>query len=88
MWQYPGMEHIVIVGHSAGGQTVQRYALTAPHAAPAAAPKGGAAVAPPPVRYVVANPSSFGYLNASRWTDTALPKVPPAPLPTLVLVLV
>ena len=78
-WQYPAMEHIVIVGHSAGGQTVQRYALTAPHAAPAAGPK----VAPPPVRYVVANPSSFGYLNASRWTDTALPKVPSAPAPSL-----
>jgi hypothetical protein len=47
----------VIAGHSAGGQLVQRYALGS-----AAAPEGPAI----PVRYVVANPSSFMYLDSRR----------------------
>ena len=26
---YPALKHVTVVGHSAGGQTVQRYALVA-----------------------------------------------------------
>jgi pimeloyl-ACP methyl ester carboxylesterase len=54
---YPKLEQIVVTGHSAGGQTVQRYALVtrSPPTAPIGSPK---------LRFVVANPSSFGYLNA------------------------
>lgn len=48
---------IVIVGHSAGGQFVQRYA------AAARLPAG------PHVRFVVANPSSYVYLDDRRPDD-------------------
>jgi hypothetical protein len=53
-----------VVGHSAGGQTVQRYALVTGSDTPALH-----------TRFVVANPSSFGYLNASRWADTSNPTI-------------
>eukprot|EP01047_Picozoa_sp_COSAG01_P035079 COSAG01_NODE_2666_length_7293_cov_6.078592_3_plen_137_part_00 len=52
------------MGHSAGGQTVQRYALVTGSDTPALH-----------TRFVVANPSSFGYLNASRWADTSNPTI-------------
>jgi len=56
---YPNMESVVWIGHSAGGQAVQRYALTT---------KIGVSDT---LRYGVANPSSYAYLNASRVKYTA-----------------
>jgi len=55
---FPNMDLISVVGHSAGGQTVQRYAL-----ATSLPPQIRDGLA---VRYVVANPSSFAYLDRSR----------------------
>ena len=54
--QFPALETLVLVGHSAGGQFVQRYL---------AAGKG---CTDPSVRarYVVMNPSSYLYLDARR----------------------
>lgn len=51
---------MVITGHSAGGQVVQRYAAGA-----RATPAGLT------LRYAPANPSSFMVLNASRYVDGA-----------------
>eukprot|EP01051_Picozoa_sp_SAG22_P030546 SAG22_NODE_11904_length_464_cov_0.849315_1_plen_154_part_11 len=69
---YPALAHVVVVGHSAGGQTVQRYALVT-----------GSDTAGLHTRFVVANPSSFGYLNASRWVDTSAPTILHQPDPAL-----
>lgn len=57
----PGLKEIVVAGHSAGGQYVQRYA-----AANRAEPK-----LKHKVRYVVANPSSYLYLET--WRPEASP---------------
>ena len=51
--RFPGLRHIVVAGHSAGGQFVERYA---------ASTRLSVRV---PVRYVVANPSSYLYLTPS-----------------------
>jgi len=51
---FPHLAHIVLAGHSGGGQMVQRYAVLA-HAAGRVAP-----------RFVVANPSSYAYFSAER----------------------
>lgn len=48
--------NITIVGHSAGGQFVQRWALMSP-------------VSDENLRYIVANPSSYAYLSPERWID-------------------
>jgi pimeloyl-ACP methyl ester carboxylesterase len=62
LWsRYPRLELVTLVGHSSGGQAVQRYALTTKMAVEAR------------VRYVVANPSSFAYLNGERWLDQGKP---------------
>lgn len=55
---FPNLHRIVIAGHSAGGQLVQRYAAV-----------GHAVQKPAPdihVRWVVANPSSFLYFDDDR----------------------
>ena len=54
---YPNLKNITIVGHSAGGQFVQRYALTSPLTLNATYD----------MKYVAANPSSFCYLDSRRW---------------------
>ncbi len=54
---FPALATIVLAGHSAGGQMVQRYAVVG---------QGG-----PGVRYVVANPSSYVWLTADRPGPTA-----------------
>ena len=54
---YPNLAPVVIAGHSAGGQFVQRYSLGSP-----GAPEGAAI----PVRYVVMNPSSYMYFDTRR----------------------
>ena len=53
---FPSLKEIVVAGHSAGGQFVQRYAATNRI-------DGTLAV---PIRYVVANPSSYLYLESWR----------------------
>jgi pimeloyl-ACP methyl ester carboxylesterase len=56
---FPGLTRVVVAGHSAGAQVVQRYAVVGHGEAPLAT----AGVA---VRYVVANPSSYLYFNDDR----------------------
>ena len=54
------LEHVVIAGHSAGGQLVNRYAAThPPHAWP--------------LRYIVMNPSSYLYFSNKRWIPGSNP---------------
>jgi pimeloyl-ACP methyl ester carboxylesterase len=57
--RFPAMRDIVVVGHSAGGQIVQRYAVVgeAPELDP------GARI---PVHLIVANPSSYFYFDNTR----------------------
>jgi hypothetical protein len=55
--RFPNLKKIIIAGHSAGGQYTHRYA---------AANFMDGQFSPIPIRYVVANPSSYLYINASR----------------------
>jgi pimeloyl-ACP methyl ester carboxylesterase len=57
--RFPALREIVVVGHSAGGQLVQRYAVIG---------RGPETLARSPVaiRFVVANPSSYLYFDATR----------------------
>jgi pimeloyl-ACP methyl ester carboxylesterase len=59
--RFPHLRDIVIVGHSAGGQLVQRYAVV------------GRFEPPPGVRcrYVVSAPSSYAYVSAERFDRTS-----------------
>ena len=54
----PTIEYITIVGHSAGGQVVQRYAASSPLAGEDAIDQR--------IRFIVANPSSYVYLDEKR----------------------
>jgi hypothetical protein len=56
---FPKLTEVVVAGHSAGGQVVQRYAV---------AGRGEAALTAigVHVRYVVANPSSYAYFTPDR----------------------
>jgi pimeloyl-ACP methyl ester carboxylesterase len=55
--QFPLLTSITLIGHSAGGQFIQRYA---------AGGRAPCALADVTIRYVVANPSSYLYLNSYR----------------------
>ncbi len=57
--RFPALREIVVAGHSAGGQLVQRYAIVG---------RASDAVASPAlaVRFVVANPSSYLYFTPER----------------------
>jgi pimeloyl-ACP methyl ester carboxylesterase len=75
---FPNLKTIIVVGHSAGGQFVERYAM-------ANTVHDSLALKP---RYVVMNPSSYAYLDELRPTESAFPRhiatLPPgyqAPLP-------
>jgi len=57
---FPDLTNIIVAGHSAGGQFVQRYALTTQIVENIADTYGH------PVRFIVANPSSYAYLNSYR----------------------
>jgi hypothetical protein len=57
--RFPRLRHVVIVGQSAGGQFVNRYAIT--NGIHEAADKHGLKM-----RYVVMNPSHYLYLNNKR----------------------
>jgi pimeloyl-ACP methyl ester carboxylesterase len=59
--RFPALKEIVVAGHSAGGQFVQRYAATNRI--------DGTLIVP--IRYVVANPSSYLYLES--WRPAANP---------------
>ncbi|HEY0295697.1 MAG TPA: alpha/beta fold hydrolase [Bordetella sp.] len=56
---YPDLSSVIVVGHSAGAQAVQRYAVAGQ--GEAALTRAGIAV-----RYVVANPSSYAYFDEQR----------------------
>jgi hypothetical protein len=58
---FPALKEVVIAGHSAGGQFVQRYAA-------ANRIDGRLAV---PIRYIAANPSSYLYLESWRPVQNA-----------------
>lgn len=61
--RFPNLEMIVIAGHSAGGQFAHRYAATNPR---------DGALGGVRMRYIVANPSSYLYLDDQRpYTDYA-----------------
>lgn len=60
--KYPNLKSIVLTGHSAGGHLVQRYAL-------------GSDIENKidvKIKYIVANPGTYAYLNARRWQDDRL----------------
>lgn len=57
--KFPELREIVLMGHSAGGQLVQRYAVVSNLVDTIA--RGGT-----PIRFVVANPSSYLYFTADR----------------------
>ncbi len=67
--RFPNLTRITLVGHSAGGQFVQRYA---------AGGRAPAQLSGVTVRYVAANPSSYLYLDAHRPVDDGLPDSCPA----------
>ena len=62
---FPNLAHIVLAGHSGGGQVVQRYAVAGHQIA--AVEKAGIALS-----YVVANPSSYVYFDDLRPVPLAL----------------
>ena len=61
--RFPDLKAVVFAGHSAGGQFVSRYAM-----AGEVHERLGVLVT-----YIVANPSSYGYLDAMRPSPSALP---------------
>ncbi len=66
---FPNMKHIVVAGHSAGGQFVNRYEM-----ANQVHEKLGV-----PVTYIVANPSSYAYPDNTRPTAADWPVQAGAP---------
>jgi pimeloyl-ACP methyl ester carboxylesterase len=66
---FPNLRSIVVVGHSAGGQVVNRYEM-----GNRVDEKLGV-----PVTYVVANPSSYAYPDSLRPTDAAFAVTARAP---------
>jgi pimeloyl-ACP methyl ester carboxylesterase len=60
--KFPNLRRVVIAGHSAGGQVVQRYSLGTPGVT------GANTVG---VHYVVMNPSSYVYLTDERFVSGA-----------------
>ena len=60
---FPHMKAIVVAGHSAGGQFVQRYEMSNQVHDSAGVP----------ISYVVSNPSSYAYVDDLRPTTSALP---------------
>lgn len=73
---YPNLRSVVILGHSAGGQMVNRYAAAGRFESDAANPRGIE------VRYLVMAPSSYLYFSGERGTGGAtdhfsVPQNPP-----------
>lgn len=67
---YPNIDKISYVGHSAGAQMVQRYAILSQLAAKhdLGFPYGPPDIEPLDIEFIVANPSSYTYLDARRWS--------------------
>ena len=66
---FPNLKRIVLVGHSGGGQIVNRYAASTPFQ------RTGI-----PARFIVMNPSTYLYFNAGRIVpDTRYEFEPPSP---------
>jgi hypothetical protein len=68
---YPNVKHIVIAGHSLGGQTVHRYAvvgdqLNTPSRCLACRVFTSTNLFPVPMTYWAGNPDNFAWLNSSR----------------------
>lgn len=65
--KFPSLNSVVVTGHSAGGQFVQRWTLLSnairDHDL-------DAIVRTPAMRTVVANPKSFAYLDSRRWMSS------------------
>ena len=66
---FPNLKAIVVAGHSAGGQFVARYGM-ANQVHDRVSPR---------ITYIVANPSSYTYLDSLRPTATAVPATATAP---------
>jgi len=65
---FPNLGMISVVGHSAGGQVVQRYAMaTHIQPAPYSQPGEKSVKLSIDLRFVIANPSSWAYLDDRRW---------------------
>jgi len=60
MRKLPKVNRIIVVGHSAGGQFVHRYA---------AGNQKESSLRGVKMKYIVANPSSYLYLNNQRWDE-------------------
>ena len=60
---FPNLKALVVAGHSAGGQFVSRYEMANQIHDTLGVP----------ITYVVANPSSYAYVDALRPTRSALP---------------
>ena len=67
---YPNLELIIVMGHSAGGQYTQRWALLSDVQGWKSPP------ASPHIRVLVANPRSFAYLDARRYINDTF-QIPP-----------
>jgi hypothetical protein len=70
--RFPNLRQIVVAGHSAGAQVVQRYAVLN---------RSGAALAGVSLRYVVANPSSYAYFDTLRPAGDGFAPYPAADCP-------
>lgn len=62
--RFPHLKDVVLIGHSAGAQLMQRYAVM------------GKDFTSLPVRYVISSPSSYLYLDAKRPTATGFAPIP------------
>ena len=61
---YPNIDKISYLGHSAGGQMVHRYAIVSELAAQYDAEHGEGSI---DIEFIIANPSSYAYLDARRY---------------------
>ncbi|KAL7428843.1 hypothetical protein ACHAXH_001072 [Discostella pseudostelligera] len=69
---YPRLERIVVVGHSAGGQVVHRWGVTSDSWCFGDGDEGGHPTADlPSIRLVAANPRSYAYLDTRRYFPTS-----------------
>ncbi|KAL3790639.1 hypothetical protein ACHAW5_004206 [Stephanodiscus triporus] len=66
---YPDLERILVVGHSAGGQLVHRWGLTS--GSWCFGDDGGDTCPLPSIRIVAANPRSYTYLDGRRYLPAA-----------------
>mmetsp|Transcript_57682 Transcript_57682/g.122723 ORF Transcript_57682/g.122723 Transcript_57682/m.122723 type:complete len:601 (+) Transcript_57682:81-1883(+) len=70
--KYPNLQEILLMGHSAGGQTLHRYAFATHLKPPEISTKEDVEKKlgfrnDIDVRFVIANPSSYLYLDTNRW---------------------